>query len=73
LAILIAAGISIFGQSKDEQAIRQHFSEMDAMLVKDEAGAFERFTAADFIFVGTGGVCHSGRLPLARQSDGQGI
>jgi len=56
LAILIAATISIAGQSKDEQAVRQHFSEVDAMLVKDEVGAFERYTADDLIFVGTGGV-----------------
>ncbi len=55
LAILIAATISIFGQSKDEQAVRQYLSEVDAMIVKDEVGAWERFTADDFIFIGTGG------------------
>jgi len=55
LAILIAATISIFGQSKDEQAVRQYLSEVDAMLVKDDVAALEQFTAEDLIFVGTGG------------------
>lgn len=55
LTILIAATISIFGQSKDEQAVRQHFNEVDTMIVKDEVGAWERFTADDLIFVGING------------------
>lgn len=55
LAILIAATISIAGQSKDEQAIRQYFNELDAMLVTDEAGAVETLFADDLIFVGING------------------
>lgn len=55
LAILIATTISIFGQSKDEQAIRQYLGEVDAMLVKDDVAVLEQFTAEDLIFVGTSG------------------
>lgn len=55
LAILILSAISIFAQAKDEQAIRQFFSEVDTMIVKDELGAWERFTADDLIFVGING------------------
>jgi len=55
LAILIAATISIAGQSKDEQAIRQYFNELDQMLVTDEAGAAEKLTGDDFIFIGGNG------------------
>ncbi|MCA1622919.1 MAG: nuclear transport factor 2 family protein [Acidobacteria bacterium] len=55
LTMIIAACGFVFGQSKDEQAIRQYLSEVDAMLVKDEAAALEQFTADDLIFVGTGG------------------
>lgn len=55
LAIFIAAATSVFGQAKDEQAIRQYFDELDAMLVKDQAGAIRQMTSDDYVFVNTGG------------------
>ncbi len=55
LAILIFSAISISAQSKAEQEIRQFFSEVDAMIVKDDVAAMEKYTADDLIFIGTGG------------------
>lgn len=58
-AMLTITAISIVAQSKSEQEIRQYLSEVDRMLVKDQAAAFEQLTANDLIFVGTNGRKHT--------------
>lgn len=55
LAILIAATISIFGQSKDEQMIRQGFDQMTGAMLKDDFAAMERLLSDDFTYVGING------------------
>ncbi|MDQ3749082.1 MAG: nuclear transport factor 2 family protein [Acidobacteriota bacterium] len=50
-----AANQSGSSSGNDEQAIRQYLGELDAMIVKDEAGALERFAADDLIFIGISG------------------
>ena len=55
MAMLVAATTFVFGQAKDEQAVRQYFDAMNNAMLKDDLAAQERLYADDYIYVGING------------------
>lgn len=56
LGLFFTASISIFGQSIEEEAIRQYLTELDATLVKDQPGAWKKFAAEDAVVITSNGI-----------------
>ncbi len=54
-AVLVASSLFVFGQSKDEQSVRQYFDELNAAMLKDDFAARERLYADDYTNINING------------------
>lgn len=71
VAMMVAATTFVFGQSKDEQAVRQTLTEVAAALSRNDADALDRFYADDYTLVGSTGVLINKTQRLASFRNGE--